>query len=120
MRDPLPFRCLVVCPLSIVAEDLAEVIRDRIGPDAAEICLDPATARDRLAQLPGRLVVFAVIRAQAMARVGLDRAVEDRGAQLVLVGTSLGPEEAATRGWLLLPEPFSSEMVEDVLAGLGA
>lgn len=120
MCDSPPFKCLVVCPLSIVAEDLAEVIRERVGPDAAEIFLDPAPALERMTQLPGRLVVFAAIRAQAMARTGFDRAVADRGAQLVLVGTSLAPEEAATRGWRLLPEPFSSEMVEDVLTDLGA
>lgn len=115
----MPFRCLVVCPLPIVAEDLAEIIRDRLGPDAARICLDPAIAADMLAGLPAPVVVFALVRSHAMAALGLDRAVERHGARLVVVGATLDSAAAAARGWYLLPEPFSSEMVEEMLARLG-
>ena len=114
-----PIRCLVVCPLPIVAEDLAEIIRERLGPGAAETCLDPALAVDRIAQSPEGVVVFAAVRLHLLAALELDRQVEARGGRLVLVGGSLSADEAKERGWLLLPEPFSNEMVEDVLVTLG-
>lgn len=114
-----PFRCLIVCPLPLVAEDLAEIIRERLGPQGAEICLDPLAASARLAEMPAGSVVFAVIRRQAVAETGLGRAVAGQGGRLVLVGVSIDPAEAEAQGWHLLPEPFSSEMVEAMLARLG-
>lgn len=120
IRSPLPFRCLVVCPLPIVAEDLAEIIRESFGPAAAETCIDPARAVERIDGWAQRPVVFAAIRTQAVAELGLDRAVAARAGRLVLVGSSLDPTEAEARGWLLLAEPFSNEMVEEVLHRLNA
>lgn len=114
-----PIRCLVICPLPIVAEDLAEIIRERLGPGAAETCLDPAHAAQRLSAAPEGVVVFAALRLQQLTALDLDRQVAARGGRLVLVGGSLSGEEAGARGWLLLPEPFSSEMVEDLLVALG-
>ena len=75
-----------------------------------------AAARiDGLGAMP---VVFAALRTQTIQTLGLDGAVSSRGGRLVIVGGSLSSEEAGARGWLLLPEPFSSEMVEALLADL--
>ena len=64
-----PIRCLVICPLPIVAEDLAEVIRDRLGPGAAETCLDPALAGGRIALAPEGVAILTCLGAGSLPRL---------------------------------------------------
>ncbi|WP_338085938.1 hypothetical protein [Haematobacter missouriensis] len=61
---------------------------------------------------------FLSMRKQAILDSGLHRSVKDRGGQVIIVSGSLAEEEALSEGWLLLREPFTGDMVDNLLARL--
>lgn len=109
---------IVVERSPLIAADLAEAIRAAKGECDIRIYPQADVAVAEVGNLPSLAAAFLSMRKDAIIASGLDHAVADRGGVIVVVSGSLGAEEAAARGWLLLREPFTGEMVEGVLGRL--
>lgn len=75
-------------------------------------------AHDALAEMPDVRAAFLSMRKQAILDSGLHRSVAERGGQIIVVSGSLAEEDALSEGWLLLREPFTGDMVDNLLARL--
>lgn len=112
--------CLIVGPEPLVAEDIAEAVRLR-GAEAHATVLPRAEEVDpgALATDPP-LAIFAFMRsAEATGEGPLAALARAFGAALVLIGGTRSFEESRLHGWLHLAEPFSGEMIEEILDRIG-
>lgn len=113
-----PPHFLIVEANPFIALDLAESIRD-CGPADLSTAATPAEAAHLLSG-PGRLCA-AFVRAPVAAILssGLDLLVAAAGGRMVVIGTLSGAAIAQERGWLILGEPFTSEMVRVAAVAAG-
>jgi hypothetical protein len=105
----------------VVAQDLADTIRDfDQGAEVhlAKSCVEARLQVDRLARVS---LVFVEAGALAIARAGLDAAVQARGGCLALLGDEAEDDwdngREAVRLWPVLMRPFSSQSVLSLLSG---
>ncbi|WP_290688720.1 MULTISPECIES: hypothetical protein [unclassified Haematobacter] len=118
MRRPEVARFIVVEPLPIIATDIVEAIRGSAGDCDVQVFPRADIAHDALAEMPDVRAAFLSMRKQAILDSGLHRSVAERGGQIIVVSGSLAEEDALSEGWLLLREPFTGDMVDNLLARL--
>ena len=98
----------------LVAEDLAEALRTGSDGCVVAIATSIDEAADLLAKTKDLTAAFLRAPLDALKEAGLPQRVADLGAQLVVFDdTGLCHD---VQGWILLPTPFTNEMIEQALA----
>ena len=118
IRRPEFARFIVVEPLPLIATDIVEAIRGSAGECDVQVFPLPDIAHHAMAEMSDVTAAFLSMRKQAILDSCLHRSVKDRGGQVIIVSGSLAEEEALSEGWLLLREPFTGDMVDNLLARL--
>lgn len=109
-------RFLVVDPMPLVAEDLAELLREA-HPGADVVLASTASqAVAWLADLPGLTAAFVNLCAEDLAKADLPARIEALGGAVVSLW---GDRPIGAGRWFVLDLPFSAESLRSVLGRLG-
>ena len=115
--------CLVVLDSPLVAQDLALILQDLTGaaPLLAQDLAEGCALLEGLS--PGALLhAFVQAEAAALAATTLPAQVAELGGRIVLLGHAAELEAAdggGQPGWPVLPQPFGTAQVAEVLERLG-
>lgn len=101
----------------IIAEDVAEAIRE-VAPQAEiHVWTRQAATADAVLALPRICAAFVSLSTQDIAASGLDAAIAENGGTLVVLNDA---DPAGVRpGWWFVPRPFSTANLHEVLRVLG-
>lgn len=119
MKMDTPLCFVVIEDNPIIAEDIAESIRDYVACAAVVVWNRAEASVEALRTLPGLCAAFCSIRAAEVISSGLHKAVEMRGGVLV---STYGEEDdalAAPGNWIELKRPFTADQIHLVLQNLG-
>lgn len=98
------------------SHDMQEGLRAACADCQVDIFVDPVAAVSGMRWNPERTTV--VVTSYPVDRViesGLALLADERGAAMVISAHADGAEHAAHRGWHLLPAPFTSEALTDLV-----
>ncbi|MFV2053484.1 hypothetical protein [Aliiroseovarius sp. YM-037] len=98
----------------LVAEDLAEALRTGCEGCVVAVAASIEEATDLLAKTKDLTAAFLRAPFDALKDSGLPQRITELGAQLVVFDDTGLCEDV--QGWIMLPTPFTNDMIEQALA----
>lgn len=97
-----------------IARDVVEALSDQ---DPRPLVFSAGTLQSALVQIrrmPCVTAAFLASPLEEVRRSGLGAEIESRGGRVVLCGTQPQDERSQSRGWMYLPRPFTTDMIQAI------
>lgn len=117
MTMPLVF--VVIEDNSIIADDLAESIREYAAESVVHVWTAAQASIGSFRDLAGLCAAFVSMQAHDVIAAGLDKAVELQGGTLVLLNAPDRDLPVDVSQWKFVDRPFTSAQIHAVLASMG-
>ncbi len=115
----LPLIFVVIEDNVIIAEDIAEAIREYAASAVVHVWKRTEAQLDRLTELPGLCAAFVSMTAAEFARTGLHQMITARGGAIVVLDSDDPAAIAEASGWIYLEHPFTTGQIHWALKSVG-